>query len=301
MNRHLCLALALISVSGSLAACESDESLPTRPRTGFLTPDAQAQQNAERKALEGPSRTRVPGGGPEFPGQQSASAAVPAENIVTLDAQATRPPTNPDFPIRDFTGPSGWDAWGHTYGPTTEYKRDMYKGVLPHLPVNPGTTPVAGSIMAPDGDWTIENSWGQGLVLENYPHRPWPKTTATYQSGITTHNPTYFFNLQDHTAIPQEGSQRRQDVQSALVEIPWFYLNTLATPIFMLLEPPLAVRTTERVSVDPTYQGNVPSGPVVPVPVAGTLRWDYPFMNPDGTIKAARDLPRTATQPAPQQ
>ncbi|HVT79610.1 MAG TPA: hypothetical protein VHM90_03045 [Phycisphaerae bacterium] len=298
MSRQLCLTLAVVAVSGFMVGCEADDSLPTRPRTAFMTDD-QAQQHAEQKALESPSKS-LPGAGSEFPGQRSAKIVDASGQVVTLAIEnpgsaASRPPTNPDFPIKGFTGPSGWNAWGHTYGPETTYPRDTYKHVLPAIPVNPGTTPMTGFIQAPDGDWTIDDSWGQGITLENYPHRPWAQANVPYVSGGVQHNPTYYFNLMDHIDAPSAGGPRSNDIVSALVETPWFFANTLALPVLMALEPPFAVRTTERASGDPNYLGSVPTqGPLVPVPTAGKLQWTYPFLNPDGTMKQSKDL---ATRP----
>ncbi len=297
MSRQLCLTLAVVSAAGLLAACETDDSLPTHPRTAnFLTPDSNAQQNAERKALERPSQG-TPGVGAEIPGQ---SAVVPAAagKVATLDAGVApaAASTTPNFHISGFSGPSGWDAVGQTHGPETVYQHDsMYPGLIPHLPENPGTTPMIGSVMAPDGDWAIDFAWGQGLTLKDYPHRPWAPTTAVYQDGTVTHNPVYYFNLPDHTSMPPAGP-RTQEITNAVIGFPWFLANTLALPVLMVLEPPLAVRTTSRGLGDPNYMGSIPTGGgVVPVPEQGTLRWDYPFMNADGTIKPPKDLPKSET------
>ena len=62
MSRQLCLTLAVVSAAGLLAACETDDSLPTHPRTAnFLTPDSNAQQNAKRNCT-GKAFPGTPGG-----------------------------------------------------------------------------------------------------------------------------------------------------------------------------------------------------------------------------------------------
>ena len=286
----LILTIAAIAAGACMAGCETDDSLPTRPRTANpFAPDSNAQQNAEHRANEAPARD-LPTGGPEFPGRSSA-APVAGRQVATLDvAPATAPaPVSTSLqPVQaeGFHGLRGIHAVGNTTGPTTVYNRDDITGPMPHIPQNPGTMPIPGSTQTPDGDWTIDNSWGQGLVLENYPHRPWPDSTAYYADGDIKNNPLYYFNFQEHVAMQQNSGTYAADVATTLIEVPWFFLNTAALPVLMVLEPPLAQRTTQRPSADPNFRGHLPAdGPVVPSPAPGQLRWQYRFLNPDGTVK----------------
>ena len=74
--------------------------------------------------------------------------------------------------------------------------------------------------------------------------------------------------------------------------------NTLNLPLLMVLETPDAVRYTHTWSQDPNFTGGLSAaGPVVPAPFPGALKWDYPFMNPDGTVKPV--IPPSRSQPAP--
>jgi hypothetical protein len=176
--------------------------------------------------------------------------------------------------------------FGNTVGRTNSYTRDTYVGPLSHLPSNPGTTPIAGRTPVPDTGWAIDHSWGQGLVLQDAPHRAWPDTQGHYVTGDVKHNPTYFFNVQPYLNMQQNNGSTQGDWISNLVEVPWFYLNAAALPVLMVLEPPLAQRTSDRVSQDPNFLGHLPeAGVVVPTPVPGELRWTYPFLNPDGSVK----------------
>jgi hypothetical protein len=298
MSRRACMILPLAATSLLLSACVADDSLPSRPRTaGPLQPSEKAQQNAEQRTLEQPSRDLPTGGGREFPGQTKAPTANDTA-VVTLDSSSGSDPFHDmyeKYRIRDFSGPSGWEAFGHTVGPTTTYNRDHYSGPLPHLPENPGSVPMTGSIMAPDGDWPVDFSWGQGLVLENAPHRAWPETTAYYKDAIIYHNPVYYFNLQEHMDVAQDPGTCKGDWISTAYEVPWFYFNTAILPILMALEPPLAQRMTVRTSQDPNFLAHLPKeGPVVPAPYAGQLKWTYPFLNPDMTIRRSD----AGTQPA---
>jgi hypothetical protein len=206
---------------------------------------------------------------------------------------------------------------------------------------------MVGSVPAPSGDWSIENAWGQGVVLENYPHRAWSATSADYEKGDVKHNPVYFFNVQDHVHVKQyiqdfnrdvanknfqsewfymnavgmpvwlaleppdvpyispkvQGVERclPQDVQddwkNTAYLVPWFYMESFLSPVFLALEPPLSQRITAYPSDDPTFLGHLPAeGRIVPTPVPGKLQWNYPFLNPDGTVKPPTP---TAEQPAP--
>ena len=327
MTRKFCILLTMAAAAALplLAGCETDDSTPTRPRTaGPFTADPKNQENAEKRALEKPARDLPTGGGAEFPGRSSAA---PANNdeVLTLEAapsgaMAASPEITPTFsppqvegagannaalmnlqpePAHGFIIPKGWKMFGNSYGPTTVYNKDLYPGAIPHLPENPGIVPMTGSTRAPGGDWDIDFSWGQGLLLTNYPHRPWPETTAHYIEGETKHNPLYYFNIQDHLNVKQNDGSVLGDWTSTAYEVPWFYFNTLALPVLMVLEPPLAQRTSRYASADPNFRGYLPDGPTVPVPTPGTLTWEYPFLNPDGTVKEPREITvPQATMPA---
>jgi hypothetical protein len=299
MTRPVVLLLAC-AAAGFLAGCEADDSMPTRPRTGGLfTADPKAQDNAEHRSLEAPQR-QMPTGGAEFPGQSAAPNTTADPRVVTLDAPAhaappAPTPTNRNFPISGFYGPPRLHAIGHTTGPVTTYTRDSYPGLIPHLPPNPGTIPMTGSTPMPGGDWAVDHSWGQGLTLTDTPHRDWPAATAAYQQIDGKHNPLYFFNLQEHLPVKQNNGTMCGDVVSTAYEVPWFYANTLALPVLMVLEPPLAQRSTSVPSQDPNFTGALPAGgSTVPAPYPGTLKWQYPFLNPDGTVKpSAGNAPAT--------
>jgi hypothetical protein len=151
---------------------------------------------------------------------------------------------------------------------------------------------MTGSTPLPDGDWAVDHSWGQGLTLTETPHRNWPTTTATYKTANVLINPTYYFNIQEHIAVPQNNGTYCGDVTSTFYEVPWFYLNTLALPVLMALEPPLAVRHADYPSQDPVFLGYLPTGgPIFPSPYPGTLQWSYGFLNPDGTVKKSTAIP----------
>jgi hypothetical protein len=170
-------------------------------------------------------------------------------------------------------------------GPTTVYRGGNFPGPLPHLPANPGNTPMVGGAPVPGTPWSVDFSWGQGIQLQDYPHRPWPDTTTGYQVANVKHNPVYYFNVGEVLPQARSAGTLRGDFVSDLYEIPWFYLQTAALPVLMVLEPPLAQRTSDRSSTDPLYRGYLPGGPVVPAPIPGVMQWDYPFLNPDGSIK----------------
>jgi hypothetical protein len=193
-----------------------------------------------------------------------------------------------------------WSMIGNYQGRTNTYSRSTYVGPLPHLPANPGTTPMVGRTPVPDTGWAIDHSWGQGLVLQDYAHRAWPDTRGTYVSGAVKHNPAYYYNLQPYLDVTQPNGSWGGDWVSNLYEIPWFYLNTAALPVLMILEPPLAQRTTDRVSQDPNFLGHLPeTGAIVPTPVPGVLRWEYPFLNPDGSVKDRAGNPLPPAGPGP--
>jgi hypothetical protein len=289
-NLAWALSVAVIAAGGILlAGCEVDDSLPTRPRmAGPLTPDNNARDNAEHRALEAPPREEPAGGGREFPGQSKATTD---QSVITADVAQ----------------PSGWNVIGHWTGPNPRYQALRYAGPIPPLPANPGTVPMPGSIPVTGTPWTLDYSWGQVPVLTDSPHRAWPQSETTYQVANVKHDPIYFFNLQDQLPMRQVNGGWAGDWVSNAVEVPWFYLNTAALPVLMVLEPPFAQRTSDRSGIDPNYHGHLPeSGETVPTPTTGILRWDYPFLNPDGSVKEKGDsgtqpgaMSAPATMPAP--
>jgi hypothetical protein len=301
MPRYSALLLPAAALA-LLAGCDIDDSAPTRPRTAnFLTPDRNAQDNAEHRTLE-PEQRQLPTSGAEFPGQ--SALPVPSASIVTLDtapgpAAPRLHPTFPRFPISGFYGPSGLDAIGNTTGPVDTYTRDTYPALIPHLPPSPGAVPMSGATIIPGSDWAADWSWGQGLTLPRAPHRDWRPITATYQVADAPHAPTYYFDLQKHLDVPQYDDTYLSDLCSAACQDLWFFLSTANLPLLMILESPDAVRYTHTYSQDPNFRGHFSAaGSVVPAPYLGVLKWDYSFMNPDGTVK--KIVPPTArTRPAP--
>src|SRR5271169_423310 len=227
------IASAVVA-SGMMVACEADESAPTRPRTQNIlpVPTEKAKENAEQRELEPPQRSLPTGGGSEYPGQSRATPASPAPGdvpIVTADAGSTQ-----------------MVPYGSFRTPTTDYNQDNYNnGPVPHIPENPGTTPMTGSTPVPNTPWSIDHSWGEVLQLQNYPHRAWPDEQTTYVAANVKNNPVYYFDLQPHLPIMQNNGSYATDVGTTAIEFPWFYANTAALPILMVLEPPLARRTSE--------------------------------------------------------
>lgn len=299
MPRVLLLTSAILA-AGFLAACEADDSAPTHPRQpGFLTPNDKAQQNAEQRNLEKPARD-LPTKASDLPGQSAAPAY---QTVLTLDNAPPTPappaPTASTFNVLGYAGPTGWQAFGHTTEPARTYTRDRYPQPIPHLPLNPGTVPIPGATPMPGGDFLVDHAWGQGLTLPEYPHRDWPATTALYETPHATHNPLFFTNVQEQLPVPQNDGTYRANVKSAFIEIPWFYVNSAVLPLLMVLECPMAKRHTDVITPDPIYNGYLPAGPIVPAPTTGALRWEYPFLNSDGTIKQTNGNTAPTTVPSP--
>jgi hypothetical protein len=358
-NRWLTLAACVLAMAG----CEADDSMPTRPRKAqLLIPNDQAEENAEKRVLE---QGRPTPASPVGPGQ-SDSRSRWDRSVVTLQsggaapAPATGNPSNNPFNdmlrALGYEGPNDWDAFGNTRGPMNEYKGDPYPASMTHIPANPGSTPLPGVVPIPSGEWSVENSWGQGMVLQSAAHRPWPEVRVNYRTGEVKHNPVYYFNVRDHLQVkkyiadyqrdletqnfqsqwfywnsagmpvwvlleppempyvsPQVQKVERQIPESFrdgwkndAYEVPWFFVQTVTLPLWMMLEPPLVQRISQAATSDPNYLGHLPTeGPVVPAPIPGKLRWDYPFLNPDGTVKPMTPLalppssPSTVPSPAP--
>jgi len=276
------LAIALAAASFTmLSACESDQSAPSRPRTkNILTPDNKADENAFQRENEAPRRN-LPTSGKEFPGQSQAPSA--DARMITADARNVDP--GRPIPV------NGTDS---RHGEPVFNQKNMYPGPLPTLSAKAGAAPAPGSTPVPGTAWSVDHSWGEVLPLENYPHRDWAATQTTYVAADVKHNPVYFTPIQPRLNVPQTGGTYGGDMISELYEIPWFGVQTLLAPLYMICEPPLKQVTTQRLGHDPVYLGHSDaSGPIVPAPMPGVIRWEYPFL----VNTASRN---NTTQPATQ-
>jgi hypothetical protein len=266
------LSLAVAASMTSFAGCEGDQSAPTHPRRGLGTMENEkSRENAERRELEKPQRDLPATGGKEFPGQSAAPARGDAQ-VITADARrASHGALDAPIPV------NGSDQ----VLPQSRYDRAQrfYHGPLPMLPDNPGSVPMIGATEVPYTEMSVEYSWGQGLVLENYPHRNWPDTQTQYVAANVKHNPVYFFDLQEQLPVPQNNGTYGGDWVSNLYEWPWFYLNSAAFVPFMFVECPWSQVTTQRLGKDPNYFGHLPAtGAFVAAPEPGDIQWRYPFL-----------------------
>jgi hypothetical protein len=329
-------AASVIALAGAtlLTGCEGDESAPTRPRTqNVLAPDAKAKDNAFNRETETPKRD-LPTSGAEFPGQSRATPApFPGEPTVITAASAGAsggasgatggsaagaggsPNANSANVSGALAGANGIASpgsaanpsaranlnpfpYGSFQSPESTYSNMNYglTGNLPSLPANPSSTPAAGSTAVPNIGLTLGNSWGEVLPLDNAAHRAWPEMSTSYVAADVKHNPVYYFNIQDHLPALANNSGWVGSWTSNALEVPWFYANTAALPLLMVLEPPFAQRTTDRLGNDPLYFGYLPKGgDIIPSPTPGTIKWDYPF------LKQSEENPNSdqiSTQPA---
>jgi len=295
--------LTVAASAGMFVGCEGDPSAPRRPRTALhpMTPDEKARDNAEKRELESPNR-QYPSDGKEFPGASqatpplapgSAGGSEEEQTVITANAVAASGgnlsravPTN---------GSSG-------LFPDNRYDRNLYNnGPLPHLPENPGSEPMVGSTQVPLTDLQIDHSWGQVIVLKNATQRNWPTTQTQYLSANVKHNPVYFTSWQNSTWIPKvdtrgdskdffdnlkyrllvppnDGSYR-SDWINFFYDVPWSYVQIPVTLGRMFFEGPLSQVTSQRLGWDPNYFGYLPvEGTIVPRPVTGVIKWDYPFL-----------------------
>ena len=62
---------------------------------------------------------------------------------------------------------------------------------------------------------------------------------VTYGSGEVKHNPTYYYNVQDHLHVKQYIDQFTRDIENKNYKSHWFYMNAAAMPVWVALEPPL--------------------------------------------------------------
>jgi hypothetical protein len=262
---HALLLSAAVVGTGMMFGCEADESAPTRPRTqNVLTPDDNARNNAEKRETEEQKR-ELPTGRSEFPGQ---SRVTPKE----------MPAGDKPVVLADDAGGSG-GGWGTFRTPTDQYKLSSNgKGPVPPLNPKPGQQPTPGSAQVPGTPWAIDFDWGEIAPLENVPHRAWPDDQTTYVQADVKHNPVYYFSLATVLGVKNDGSYVSEG-QQGLIDFPWFYLNTAALPVLMILEPPLQQRTTEYLAQNPVYLGHQPAGgDIVPSPPPGRIEWRYPFL-----------------------
>ena len=237
------LAVLALSVTGlGLAGCEGDASAPTRPRMKAVAPDDKTHQNAEKRALEAPGRD-LPTAGKEFPGQTMATPAAGA-SVVTL----------------------------------TSYHKEKGEPsrVMPWLAETPGTTPATGTTVVPGLPWTIDHSWGECLPLKDYNHRDWSDTKTTYMTAEVKGNPTLYDNPVPFAA-PKVKTEAQRDAVKTVIDVPWFYCNTLATPVLVFWQSPWAQVTNSRLGSDPLYFGYLPkTGAIVPSPKPGEFIFEYP-------------------------
>ncbi|MGN6367569.1 MAG: hypothetical protein ACTHN5_04845 [Phycisphaerae bacterium] len=297
------LLAGVVVASGAYFGCEADESAPTRPRTqGILAPDEKAKDNAEKRETEEQKRD-LPTGRSEFPGQSRVDPEqMPAGErpVVLADAGGSKP--------------AGWSGFAT---PIDNYTNDNYGGgPVPPLNPKPGANPTPGSAPVPGTPWHVDFDWGEIGPLAGVEHRAWPEDGTSYVAADVKHDPVYYFSILPQVGHVNNGSWQG-NAWSGIVEIPWFYLNTAALPVLMVLDPPLQQRTTERLSQNPVYLGYLPAGgEVVPAPTEGRIEWRYPFLekqsrNPNDTTynepattqtenipTAEPAVPPPATQPA---
>lgn len=253
---QLAAGMAAALLMAAVTGCEGDLSAASRPRTrNVLAPENGGVNNAEHRETEIQGKPVPQDRGPEFPGQSRAPIAGP--QVATL---------------------ASWHS-PHWQTPQTQYNTDFYNASIPHLSDRPPAAPTPGATPAAGTPWVVEHSWGEGLPLQNYPHRAWPESQATYQAAQVKHNPTYYFFFQDFVPSSNNTGTYVGDWRSNFYEIPWFYANTVALPVLMVLQGPFAQVRTERLGQNPVFLGYLPpAGNIVPAPVPGIIHWDYPFL-----------------------
>ncbi|HUO09544.1 MAG TPA: hypothetical protein VM008_14640 [Phycisphaerae bacterium] len=285
LSAHAVLLAAAVLATGMMNGCEADESAPTRPRTqNILTPDEKAKENADKRVTE-PEQREMPTGRTEFPGQSRATP---------------KPTPNAPGSTPIVTADAGSWTWSHFRTPTNDYDQYNYGGgPVPPLNEHPGKAPTPGSTPVPGTPWSIGHYWGEIAPLDNYPHRAWPDEQVTYVDPLVKHNPVYFYDLQKQLPITQNDGTYAGDLGTTAIEFPWFYVNTVALPVLMVLEPPLAQRTTERLSQNPVYLGFLPSsGAIIPSPQPGVIEWKYkPDYNYDVDNTSAPEKAPAGTNP----
>ena len=306
-------------VGTGLAGCADESAPNRRgieraPLTGNGGTD-----NAYKRENEAPKRDLPTGGGKEFPGQsQLPASAQPAADVVyladmgtetpnaitplavpatTATAPATIPgpaiipaaPTAATTPVETFPATNGATTMVVPSNPpvvaTTIPASATAKSTQPLKPRDhfddsdkryavPGKAmPVAGTGLS------IPADWGEPVVLSSYPHRAWPNTVARYESGTTYHNPYYFQELFNRTGSAYGDRDPVGAYWADQAETPWFFGETIALPVLMCIDLPLAQRTTQEKGTDPLYLGHLPpTGPVIPAPAVGEVKFVYPPM-----------------------
>ena len=295
------LSVALIGVTG----CIEDDSVPNRrgiEREALIPTNQKDKDNAEHRALEAPKRELPSDSAKEFPGQtrltspggpQTLFLDVTTSTADTAPTTATSAPATATAPRVAAAEPTAVSVFGTAAPQLDESKPFARRGAV---------------MMVPGTGEVIPADWGTVEPLPEYRHRPWAKSETSFNTGEVKHNPTYYANAFAH---PQyfEGKPG-VDVLENLAEYPWFYAQTLAVPVLMIMEPPLVQKTTHNEGNDPIYHGQLPAtGEIVPSPLPGVIRWTYPFSDAQAVpdVEAA-SLPsplvtpgttRPATAPAP--
>jgi len=230
--------LALATVAAAGLVFAGCEMDDSRPTRPITRENRESRENAEKRELEAPKRN-LPTSGSEFPGQSQVTPTAP-QQVATLTTWAT---------------------------PQDSYTRSNFGGPLPHLPTKPASAPTPGSTPVPGTPWSIEHSWGEVQPLTAYPHRNFPAVTVNYVDGAINHNPTYYWT-------PQTGNQGLDQ----LVEAPWFFINTVALPAFMILDCPWGNKVANRKGEDPNYHGYLPaSAGLAPTMQPGEIKYEYNF------------------------
>jgi hypothetical protein len=256
------------SSAGTGATNTNAGQTPATPAVGQTTPNPTVEQTTANPPASGTVEPNPP---PTAAPAENAAAATPGPGASSATPSASA-----------SAAPGGWGSY---HGAVSTYPGGNYPGLLPAIPANPGTIPMVGVTQVPNTPWVVEHSWGEMLQLQEYPHRAWPESNGLYMVADVKHNPVYYFNVGDVFPPAKSSGTYASDWANNFFEIPWFYGQTVALPVLMVLEPPLAQRTTDHPGVDPNFHGYLPGGPTVPSPTTGVLRWDYPFLNPDGSVK----------------
>ena len=251
-NRSLLCSLAALSTTLLFTGCIADDSVPNRrgmERPALIGGDAKARENAEKRELEAPKRQAPAGVGAEFPGQSLLPTSSPSI-VMLADLPATAPTTLP----------------APAPAPAHPVINDLKPMALPGRTMRvPGTTQ------------EIPPYWGEQTVLKDYPRRPYPTTQVTYASGQILHNPVYYGDLFKRD-YPSTYACPVESVGQDYAEIPWFYGETIALPVLMVIHPPLAQAQTRWTDDSPVYHGQLPAtGRIDPVPLPGEIRWVYTF------------------------
>lgn len=294
-------SIALLATAG-LSAC-ADESAPNR--RGIERPPLFAGQggmdNADKRENEPHQRDLPTGGGQEFPGQSRLDTPSDASVVTLADLGITA--VNTPVPA---TGPATQMAFP---APTTPPPQGDISTMDPRQPYAVrGRTMVVPNT----GGLAIPPTWGDPIVLKSYPHRPYADTTVTYASGRVLHNPFYYTQAFPYEYNPTLGAGRSTGMSyQDFLEIPWFYGQSLALPVLMVIDPPLAQRSTVWNTSNPLDHGKLPpAGAIVPAPWPGEIRYSVPpaatqpvtevqsITNPTTDLRVNPPVPPSTTLPA---